>query len=370
MVIRHIKKRISTPVVRWYGRHERRISSISLIGGFIFDSITLNRVDAFWENVWILGHIISIVLVMTWINWLESHPGDEENPEKIHFWLVNALQFLFGGILSVFLVFYFRSADLSVSWPFILLLILTFAANELLKAKFIRLTFQVTLLFSSIYICLIFLLPVIIHRIGTDVFIYSGLLSIILIGLFISLLSRVSKDKYRKSRLSIYFYIISVFITVNILYFTNIIPPLPISIKDSGVYLYIGRSDSGDLVGRHEDLGWRSFFSVYKEVSQNNSDVIYAYSAVFSPTKFDMEIVHDWQHYNENTGEWFSRARIPLRVVGGRDGGFRTYSRLEKLDSGKWRVNVLTLGGQVIGRVRFQISTEHLGGENATETLE
>jgi len=29
----------------WYGKYERPISSLSLIGGFVFDALTLRRVD-------------------------------------------------------------------------------------------------------------------------------------------------------------------------------------------------------------------------------------------------------------------------------------------------------------------------------------
>jgi hypothetical protein len=39
----------------WYGRYERPISSLSLVGGFIFGAVTLKRVDLFWENIWVVG---------------------------------------------------------------------------------------------------------------------------------------------------------------------------------------------------------------------------------------------------------------------------------------------------------------------------
>ncbi|HEV7424102.1 MAG TPA: DUF2914 domain-containing protein, partial [Candidatus Paceibacterota bacterium] len=46
---------------------------------------------------------------------------------------------------------------------------------------------------------------------------------------------------------------------------------------------------------------------------------------------------------------------ISLPVIGGRDGGFRTYSSRSNLAEGKWRVNVKTELGQTIGHVRFNI---------------
>ena len=146
-----IKISFLTHVQNWYGRFERPISSLSLIGGFVFDALTLKRVDMFWENLWVVVHLVIVAICIVLIHALESKEGDEINPAKLHFWLVNILQFFFGGILSTYLVFYFRSADLSVSWPFILFLGLAFWANEALKRHFVRLSFQVALFFLSLF---------------------------------------------------------------------------------------------------------------------------------------------------------------------------------------------------------------------------
>ena len=102
-----IKMFFINPIRNFYGRFERPISSLSLILGFIFDALTLKRVDMLWENVWILGHLIIIGIFITLIHLKENEAEDEKNPEKAHFWYVNILQFFFGGILSAYLVFYF-----------------------------------------------------------------------------------------------------------------------------------------------------------------------------------------------------------------------------------------------------------------------
>src|ERR1700693_393075 len=109
--------KIISKIRDWYGRYERPVSSLSLIAGFIFDALLLKRVDMLWENIWVIGHIIIVAVFMILVHTLEQNPGDEADPHQIHFWLVNILQFVFGGLLSIFLVFYFRSSDLSVSWP-------------------------------------------------------------------------------------------------------------------------------------------------------------------------------------------------------------------------------------------------------------
>ena len=163
----------------FYGKFERPISSLSLVAGFVFDALTLKRVDTLWENVWILGHLLIIGIFITLIHLSENEGGNEKNPKKAHFWYVNILQFFFGGILSTYLVFYFRSADIFVTWPFIALLVGAFIANESLKRHYIRLSFQISLFFLSIYSFAIFLVPVVLHKIGDGIFLLSVNLSFI-----------------------------------------------------------------------------------------------------------------------------------------------------------------------------------------------
>src|SRR3989344_8330419 len=164
------------PVRNWYARFERPISSLSLIFGFVFDALTLKRVDTLWENLWIFGHIIVVGVFIVLIHTKENADSDEKNPSKAHFWYVNILQFFFGGLLSTYLVFYFRSADILVTWPFIVILALAFMANESLKRHYVRFSFQISLFFLSVYSFAIFLVPVILHKIGALIFILSGVL--------------------------------------------------------------------------------------------------------------------------------------------------------------------------------------------------
>src|SRR5271154_1924512 len=163
-----------------FARIERPFSSISLIGGFVFDAITLTRVDQFWENFWVLGHLVIVTSCALMINLIENSSGhDEENPAKLHFWLVNIMQFFFGGIFSTFLVFYFRSGTIATDWPFLLLLAAAFIANERLKHHYARLAFQLSLLFLAYYAFAIYVLPILFHQISTAIFILSGVVSLI-----------------------------------------------------------------------------------------------------------------------------------------------------------------------------------------------
>jgi hypothetical protein len=341
--------------LNWYGRFERPISSLSLIWGFVFDALTLKRVDALWENLWILGHILIVGLFIILIHIKERGEGDEANPSKAHFWFVNILQFFFGGLLSTFLVFYFRSTDIFATWPFLFILALAFVANDSFKRHYTRFSFQISLFFLSIYSFMIFLVPVVLHKIGDWVFLLSGLLSLILIIFFIVVLFYFGKDKLKSNKRIISVLISGLFVLINFLYFTNLIPPIPLSLKDGGVYHSVQRNSTGNYDVTYEDQGWKGYFQLYENYDKIAGSPIYAFSAIFSPTNLNITIIHEWQHYDTVKKEWNTESTISLPIIGGRDSGFRTYSKRSDLAIGKWRVNIKTLTGKTIGRLRFNI---------------
>ena len=343
------------PIRNFYGRFERPISSLSLIAGFVFDAITLKRVDMFWENFWIIAHLVIVGTFITLIHLREVEAGGERNPHKAHFWYVNILQFFFGGILSTYLVFYFRSADILVTWPFIAVLLLAFIGNESLKRHYIRLSFQISLFFLSIYSFEIFLVPVLTHQIGSKIFLFSGITSLVFISIFLAILFFFIKDKFKESKKLIAVLILGIFLLVNLLYFTNLIPPIPLSLKDAGIYHSIEKDSNNNYNVSYEDYGWKGYFTLYPNFTEVPGDPIYAFSAIFSQQNLNLTIVHEWQYYDATQEKWTTESVVNLPVTGGRDGGFRTYSENSNLAVGKWRVNIKTVEGQTIGTLRFNI---------------
>jgi uncharacterized membrane protein len=339
----------------WYKKFERPISSLSLIGGFVFDALTLKRVDMFWENFWIVAHLAIVAACILVLNIKENEGSAEADPEKLHFWLVNILQFFFGGLLSTYLVFYFRSGTIAASWPFFVILAATFIANESLKRHYARLTFQISVLYLSILLFSIYLVPVVVHTIGPGVFILSGLVSIMAIALFIFILKISAREKFVKSRWFLYLAIGGIFAGMNALYFFNLIPPIPLSLKDAGIYQIFTVNAPGNYTAGHEDQGFLNFLHTSDDLHVTAGEAIYAYSAIFSPTSFSLNIIHEWQYYDQKTGTWITRGKIHLSVIGGSDGGYRTFSIEDGLTPGKWRVNVETSRGEIIGRMIFNV---------------
>ncbi len=346
---------IVTYIRDWYGKYERPVSSFSLFFGFVFDLLTISRLDATWTSIYISAHLVLIGVFIVVIHMKERYRDDELDPTKPHFWYVNILQFLFGGILSTFLISYFRSADLFVTWPFIVILGAAFISNEVLKRHYIRLSFQISLYFLSVYSFAIFIIPILLHRLGLWVFFLSGLVSLVYISTFIFILFSIIKDKFSDSRKSLVSLIGGIFIVINLLYLTNLIPPIPLSLKDAGVYHSIERDGAGNYITKYEDRGIPGYFEFYKKYHQVYGDPVYAYSAIFSPSDLNTTVIHEWRYYNERTAQWEVKNTVDLQVIGGRGGGFRTYSVRNNLEQGKWIVDVLTTRRQLVGRLRFNV---------------
>lgn len=347
----------------WYARYERPVSSLALIGGFVFNIFALTRVDHFEENLWIGLHLVVAAACIIFLNRQENNVEDlsilTSSPTKIHFWLITLLQFMFGGTLSTFLVFYFRSAVLSVAWPFLIILVISFIANESLKRHYARLYFQIGFLFLSIFLFAIYLVPVVVGDINQTVFLVSGGVSLCVIILFLVVLRYTSNEYFKRDIKVLYGLIAGIYITINGLYFLDIIPPLPLSLQDAGVYHSIARTSDGNYAAAREPQTafdqvkqYFGFFPTYHGVA---SRPVYIYSAVFSPTAFDLSVIHEWQLYDATTKSWITKGSVTLPVKGGRDGGYRTYSARTGLVTGKWRVNVKTTTGQVLGRLIFNV---------------
>ena len=346
---------IVTHVKNWYAKFERPISSLSLIGGFVFDAVTLTRVDEFWENFWVAGHLLIVAVCIILINARENDSHAESDPGTLHFWLVNALQWFFGGLLSTYLVFYFRSGTLAVTWPFFIILAGAFIANERLKKHYARLTFQIGILFLSIMLFSVYVIPVIVHQIGPWIFVLSGGVSLVVLGVFLLILRLSAREKFRHSRIPVALTAAGIFIAINALYFCNLIPPLPLSLKDAGIYQSFIVNGPGNYTAQYEDQGILGFIQPAENIHITPGTALYAYSAVFSPTSFKTSVVHEWQYYDDTAHAWVTRSRVTLSTVGGGDLGYRTFSLEENITPGKWRVNVKTPQGQIIGRMSFDV---------------
>lgn len=90
---------------------------------------------------------------------------------------------------------------------------------------------------------------------------------------------------------------------------------------------------------------------------------VIAFAAIRAPNGLSQKVIFQWRHNNE-------RENIVSEIHGGREEGFRTYSRKRVFPQdavGRWTVDVLTPQGQLLKRLRFEVSE---GGQSPRSPLD
>jgi hypothetical protein len=159
-----------------------------------------------------------------------------------------------------------------------------------------------------------------------------------------------------RERVRALYAIAAIYIIFNAAYFSNLIPPLPLAIKNAGVYHYVIHTNDGAYKLLGEGEPWYQFALPGGTVFHRSpGESAYVFSAVFAPSGLSTTILHEWQYYNETKKAWTTTATVSFQITGGRDGGYRGYTINSGLPAGKWRVNVITEYGQLIGRISFTV---------------
>ena len=340
-----------------YERYERHIGAFSFLFGLIFDNLTLTRVDLWFDNIVFLVHLTVVAGAMILLHLAASGRVSRALPEGLAKYLPIAMQFSFGNLFSGFFVFYSRSGSLITSWPFLVFLALLLVGNEIFRKYYARFAFHASIFFITLFSYLIFALPVLFHRMGAGIFIASGIGSAILIALFLALVGRISPARLRPRLMPAIISIAALYGIFHLLYFTNILPPIPLSLKDIGVYHSVTWSPKGIYSFQYEEetafLFWRRPSRIFH---RRGEAPVYVYSAVFAPTDLRTKIFHRWSYYNKRTEEWTSTDTLSFSIVGGRDGGWRGFTLKERVFPGAWRVEVVTERGQLLGRTTFEVA--------------
>jgi len=353
-------------VTKFVRKYERHISSIALLFGFVFDNLTLQRIDLLYENVVLFLYLFVAGFGIFLINFFDRVPPEKVWLYRVRSWLPILVQFAFGGLFSGFLVFYSRSATLTTSWPFMLILVAILVGNEVLKKYYLRLTFQVSIFFTALFSFSIFYVPIVVGSIGAGVFVLSGVVSLVAIAGFVYLLYLIIPQRIKAGLRLVSTAVIAIFTLITSFYFLNILPPIPLSLKDVVVAHRVERvADEYRIIA--EERPWYGFVLPSTTIHIAQEDPVYVYGSIFAPTDLKTTIAHQWQYFDDSLDMWVDSTKVSFPINGGRGEGYRGYSFKQNVFPGKWRVNIETIRGQVIGRVVFWV--EYVTFDVETETF-
>lgn len=338
-------------------RVRRHWLSIAFLLGFVIDNITLNNVEQLFDNLVLLAYVALSMASMFILYAALAGRLPEEWTFYIRAYAPLVLQYAFGGLLSGMLIFYGRSGAWTESWPFLFIIIGVIAGNELIKDRSSRFLFNVAILFIGLFSYVVLIIPVVSGYMGPLIFLGSGLVALMIMYGFVRLLKTVIPNFLAREMRSLVFMIGSIYVVFNFLYFTNIIPPIPLSLKDVGIYHSVVKFGSGEYQLKYEDGPWWQPWKRSDSTFHPTDGNIFCFASVFAPTRLSTDIYHRWEYYDEETGDWTEHARLSYPISGGRDGGYRGYTLIENFQNGTWRCSVETGRGQVLGRETFHVDT-------------
>lgn len=352
-MVRKYLPKSTEELIRWY---ERFVSPAALLVGFILDNLFfLRRVDLWTANALLFGYLALAALGIVLFNLIETGRVRGALALRVAPFLPVATQFAFGGLFSAYVSLYSRSAALSVSWIFVLILAVLTLGNERFRARYMRFGFQVGMYYVVLLSFLIFYLPIVFKQIGTALFLLACAVSVAGIALFLKVLAFLMPALVKRELTGVARSIALILVMFNILYFSNAIPPLPLALKEAGVYHGVAREGDAYILSA-EPLVWYQRYLRYNTVFHRIAgEPVYVFTSVFAPTDLTTEIVHEWQRYDAALDEWVTESTLAFPIRGGRDGGYRGYTQKSGLSEGSWRVNVETGSGKLIGRVSFRI---------------
>jgi hypothetical protein len=341
-------RKIST----FFQKNEKWLTPTALLGGFVIDNLTLRRSDLLAENI-----LLTVYFIVAGVGVLVWHRYENQNIKSVSsierqsiVFLVT--QFVFGGLFSSLTVFYIKSASFFASWPFLLVLFGGMIATEYFKKHFTQFLVQLATLYILLFTYFILITPLFFKKINIWVFLASGIGSLITIFLYVLIFKKLVPNLIKNKQKYIIFVVGGIYFLMHLFYFTNMIPPIPLALKDSGVYQKVEKQ-SGTYIFSNFTNHF-SFKSMKKEYIVPGNSPIYFYSSVYAPVRFTQQIVHTWQKKNAK-GDWVTMSKIAFPIYGGSNTGYRGYSISNNVTKGTYRVLVETDGEQVLGGEYFLI---------------
>jgi hypothetical protein len=350
------------------GRHERSLSAVSMIGGFAFDNYAFRRIDLPNTQVVFIAYLSVAAVSMAIMHVLAERVANGKEWPRWRAILPFATQFALGGLWSAFLVFYSRSAVLTASWPFLLVLAAIFLGNEIFKHYHSRLAFAAVLFFFALYSYSIVTVPLLTHSVGVQNFLLAGGIALVIFFALMRVVAGLGRQEWRATRAQVGIGAALVYALMNIFYFAGVLPPLPIALSAGGVYHALAKQGA-IYKAVAEPQSWAVRFGAPAVMHVKPGEPLYVYSAVFAPVKLNTQVQHRWQRYDGARHSWRTISTVTYAINGGRDGGYRGYTLSHKITPGEWRVDVDLPNGHIIGRIRFDVAPATGPVETEQKTL-
>jgi len=336
-------------------KHRKFWPLASFAFGFFLDAISLGRIDHLADNLRLLAFLGLLYWLIPLTHMLAAKRIQSARLLKYERFYPLAIQFLFGGLFSAHAIYYFQSASFSQNIIFVILLLSLTLGVEFLENRLSNLYLQLSFLFLVTASFLAFFLPILIGSLSSVIFRYAALTALALIWVMLGFLYYKKlmphpRESWRIAALPALFCGLLLW-----LYQVNLIPPVPLSLKHSGIYHRVQKVGNNYRFFYEKAAWWKFWTDQDHPFHFAPGDTIIAFTPIFAPTGLSTDIYHHWMWYNPVKGEWQQYDLIKLEVQGGRDAGYRAYTRKRKISSGELRLEVKTGEGHLLGSHSFEV---------------
>jgi hypothetical protein len=338
-----------------YRRHERIAPAVFFFAGIGWDAATVFRIDALVDNVLVALYLAALGVVVTASALDRAGQLRSRLLARWRPWFPAAMQFFLGALFSVFVFFYSQSASLSQTSVYLGLLVALLVANEFLHRRMLDLHLGLGLYYVALASFLVYFLPVVTGRMGTAMFVVGTLAAAGTVLAIVSLLRRRGVFTSARQVASVTALVVVLFGFHQAAYHLNWIPPVPIALRDAGIYREVVREGDTYRMRFAPQPWWMFWRRDERDLAWRPGESVYCFTAVFAPTRLQSRIVHVWERLDEASGEWAESDRIGYDIVGGRDYGYRGYTLKRTMRPGRWRVRVETSGGRLLSRIPFTV---------------
>src|ERR687892_21715 len=338
-------------------KHARLEMGLFFAAGFVFDVVTLDRIDN-WANLAQQGAyllLLGLLLLME-----QRYRITGEVPPRGLRWVwrfqEDAAHFLLGSLLSTYALFFSRSASGIGALAFMAAMFGLLVANELPRFRKFGPVMRFALYSLSLTAYFAYLLPVALGRLSAVLFVAAAVISLVPFYLFFRLALRWGESHPRALRQFVVPALVVQSLLV-VLYFARAIPPVPLALQYVGVYHDV-RNLEGEFQLHHQRPAWKIWQRGDQTFHQRPGDKVFVFTRVFAPMtveKGNLPIHFHWFFDQPGRG-WVPRGSWTYgNLRGGRAEGFRIFATHTVSTPGRWRVEVRAPDGRELGSIGFTV---------------
>lgn len=339
----------------YYEKHEKQLEVGFFVGGFVFDAVLASEIDdpltllQQFLYLWAIGAYLHFEILYRMHKWRPRGFN-----EQLWQYRNLILHFLLGSLLNLYSLFYIKSASIMNSILFLMIMLGLVIGNELPFVKSAKVSYKFALYSICLFSFASILFPLLLGFVGWFPLFLSIVCTLTVFYLSFRLLLKHLKDRLSALR-AVVIPGVSVVLGFLLFYVLGWIPPVPLSVKEQGIYHLVEKKEGQYLL--HTEKPWWKFWQTGdQDFRAQPGDRVYYFAQIYSPTHFSDQVYVVWSQKNAN-GKWVVGDRIPLNIVGGRKDGYRGFTFKSNYQAGDWRVQVMTDAGLEISREYLTIET-------------